>query len=222
MTLNRKNKYLEDFKMEKGYDKDINKKKTILNNRRKMQLNLNENVGKGVDGNPVDKYASSHLKNYFGCRNCPYRGTSKCVDIQRAAFDNRETPVTLIEKDKEHNNGICIGRKQEIITYFRLMDRPNGIRLIRNRNIFRMQDLTNDLHSRLLEIKNSEGRLTDDEKDLLAAFHGLNVELNKRVDKALQQDEGSKINVQKLTPSAINDLIRDNEFIETRGHIQNS
>jgi hypothetical protein len=209
MTLDKKNKYLKEFKSE--YSHTSMNKKTILNNRRKMTLNT-----RSIDKmeNTTDKYRNTQVKNYFGCKKCPYIGTQMCIDTQRACYNGQEVPVTLIEKGKEHNNGICTGRKKEIITYFKLMDRPDGIRLIRNRNIFRMQDLTNDLHSRLLEIKNSEGRLTDDEKDLLAAFHGLNVELNKRVDRALQQDEGSKINVQKLTPSAINDLIRDNEVIE--------
>jgi len=176
--------------------------------------------------NEPNHQQSVFLKRFYGCNSCPYRGTSKCVDIQRSGYENGDNlPVEKIEKGKKHNNGICKGRFQEMVSTFDMMKKPTGFRLMRNHNLIRLQDYTNHLYSRLMDIKNEDGPLSDDEKDMILAFHKLSEEMNKRVEGALRQDEGLAINTQKLTPSQLNELIDDSaqlrkEYEEKRLYLE--
>lgn len=162
-----------------------------------------------VEGHTFNGSQAKRIGAYFGCKTnrCPHIGTVQCVHIQKSGYDT-DVPCQMVEKGSWHSNGICKGRMAEIITYFELMDKPNGQRLVRNKNILRVQDYTDSLYDRLLDVKRS-GPLSEEEKGLLYAYHQMSMELNRRLESALKQDEGTKVEVTKLTPSQINDLIKD-------------
>jgi len=165
-------------------------------------------------------YQQHRLKLYFGCHSCPHRGTQKCVDIQQAKYDNVDVPVTMIKVGEKHHNGVCSGRINEIKMYFDMMKKPDGFRMLRNQNVMRLQEYTNHLYDRLMDIKKADGALSDDEKDMIMAFHKMTEELNKRIESSLRQDEGINVNSQKLTPSQLNELINDS--VEKRKELENA
>lgn len=192
----------KDFRLE-GKDKSQGTYLGNIGMTRKTLSTTRTNDGTPTKGN---KYQAL----LFGCKNCPYRGMERCLDIQKSAYEGAlPSYMRPIGKNEVHENGICKGRLNEVLEYFDLMGKPSGMRIIRNRNIMRVQEYTDMLYSRLLEVKESGAGLTEEEKGLLYAFHQMTMELNRRLESALKQDEGIKVDVVKLTPSQINDLIAD-------------
>ena len=192
------------------------------NSWRELRMNLNTVETRFEDGGaPDNPYKDVKLRLFFGCKTCPHIGNEACVDIQRSGYDGAAVPVEMIQRGKAHANKICKGRYIEIIEYFKLMGKPDGLRLIRNKNMVRVQEYTNFLYNRLMQLKAaSDGSLTKEEKDLMWASHNMNMELNRRLESSLKQDEGTKVEVTKLTPSQINELI--NEGLEKKKTIEAS
>lgn len=178
--------------------------KTERNNRmfmKTLEVSINKGEPTGMQSRVMQKM--------FGCHVCPHRALQACVDTQNMARESDNPFVEMIQKGKTHANHICQGRVMEIVARHKLLGKPSGMRVVRNSNIFRLQEYTDHLYERLHGIKQETGALTKEEKDLMWAFHQTNMELNKRLESALKQDEGTKVEIAKLTPSQVNELMRD-------------
>jgi len=129
----------------------------------------------------------------WGCTNCVYRGTSRC-------------PFG-IKKGERHSNGYCTMAIKENLIMSKLMRNSNGMRHLRNMNLVQDYRLLSFYRNKLNDLK-SELQLDDEEVTLLNNVIKMTDNLGKRMDKAIEQEDGKTVKVEHdFTPNDFNRLI---------------
>jgi hypothetical protein len=135
----------------------------------------------------------SPIVHMWGCENCIYRGTRRC-------------PYG-IKKKETHSNGYCTMAIKENLIMAKLMRSSNGMRHIRNMNIVQDTKLLNFYRNKLDDMK-EEDKLDDEEVTLLNNIIKMTENLGKRMDKAIEQEDGKVVKIENtFTPNDFNRLM---------------
>ena len=169
------------------------------------EADINETLGiKDLDRIESIKFIQlkpgSPLVRMFGCDNCMWRGTRKC-------------PHGIKNNDR-HSAGYCTDHVRHNLYMAKLMGSSNGMRHMRNMNLISDYRILNYYREKLSDLK-KEGSLGDDELKLLNQMNKMTETIGKRIDKAIEQEEGKKLKIERsMSPNDLNTLLaRANEKV---------